>query len=444
MRSAVIAGAILGVAELCKLTLLVFYPLLVVLWVLDRWKNQSPCSSSRLEESKQLIVLFLVSLFFVNCGYLFEGSFTPLKDFRFRSKVFTGCESLQDVPLDGANRFDGSRCLAETLLGHIPVPLPASMVRGIDRQRCDFEKGMPSYLRGEHAKQGWWYYYLYALVVKMPIGTWGLLGLALVCTLFLKGYGGSWRNEMIVILPGLTLFVFVSSQTGFSTHSRYILPALPFLFVWIGKVGMAFTREIRELNPHSTKCVRVLAVIFLTWTIASSLYVYPHSLSYFNELAAVLPTPYDDDYPTPVSSRDAEEKSIWKRVRYVLDAGPRNGPRHLLGSNIDWGQDLFYLEEWYESHAEARPIRAGYWGSYPLELSRIENAGRIPRDPQPGWYAVSVNHLYHRHQEYWNFLNFEPVAMVGYSICIYHITLDDANCVRRELGLPKLHEDLER
>ena len=28
--------------------------------------------------------------------------------------------------------------------------------------------------------------------------------------------------------------------------------------------------------------------------------------------------------------------------------------------------------------------------------------------------------------------------MAGYSIYIYHITLDDANRVRRELGLPEL------
>jgi hypothetical protein len=31
--------------------------------------------------------------------------------------------------------------------------------------------------------------------------------------------------------------------------------------------------------------------------------------------------------------------------------------------------------------------------------------------------------------------------MAGYSICIYHITIDEANRVRRELGLPKLSKD---
>ncbi len=31
--------------------------------------------------------------------------------------------------------------------------------------------------------------------------------------------------------------------------------------------------------------------------------------------------------------------------------------------------------------------------------------------------------------------------MAGYSIYIYHMTLDEANRVRRELGLPELPQD---
>ena len=30
--------------------------------------------------------------------------------------------------------------------------------------------------------------------------------------------------------------------------------------------------------------------------------------------------------------------------------------RHLLGSSIDWGQDLFYLQRWVDSHPEAKGI----------------------------------------------------------------------------------------
>jgi hypothetical protein len=60
----------------------------------------------------------------------------------------------------------------------------------------------------------------------------------------------------------------------------------------------------------------------LLWSIASSLGVYPHSLSYFNELVG----------------------------------GPANGHAHLLDSNIDWGQDLLLLKEWLDAHPEASPL----------------------------------------------------------------------------------------
>ncbi len=50
------------------------------------------------------------------------------------------------------------------------------------------------------------------------------------------------------------------------------------------------------------------------WFVTSSLWIYPHSLSYFNE-------------------------SI---------GGPLNGPEHLLGSAVDWGQDLRYLAQLQE------------------------------------------------------------------------------------------------
>lgn len=59
----------------------------------------------------------------------------------------------------------------------------------------------------------------------------------------------------------------------------------------------------------------------------------------------------------------------------------------------------------------------------------------------PGWYAVSVNEVFWRSRQYRYFLRFEPVAMAGYSIYIYHITVDDANRVRREVGLPEVGEN---
>ena len=97
-----------------------------------------------------------------------------------------------------------------------------------------------------------------------------------------------------------------------------MLPAFPFLFILISRVGKSF-----ELDHRSLAIVVTLA---LGWSIVSSLRVIPHRMSYFNELAG----------------------------------GPMGGHYHLGNSSADWGQDLLYLTKWYDRHPEARPLHPAY------------------------------------------------------------------------------------
>ena len=425
---AIVAGSALGLAQLSRFTLLILYPLFPVLWLvyflskhgkLPRWE--------RLRQAGMMGVIGLMSVYVINLGYAFDGTGTRLGDFRFHTTMLTGSRSLDAIPLEGGNRFAG------TWLAALPVPLPANMLEGIDVQRYDFERGLPSYLRGEWTDHGWWYYYAYALAIKMPLGTWCLVGLAVGATIFGRCYSASWRDEMVVLAPFLVILVFASSQTGFSVHSRYVIPALPFLFVWTSKVA-----RVIEIRPFTQRRLALTAIVVLSlaWSVGSSLAVYPHSLSYFNELVG----------------------------------GPRRGGEHLLDSNIDWGQDLFYLKDWLDEHPGAKLHGLAVWGSYPATLVGIPEtpyppiapaatreggassfAARTLRQmpsegadqfgPKLGWYAISVNYLYGRDRQYRYFLGFQPVAMAGYSIYIYHITIDEANRVRRELGLPELPEE---
>ena len=166
----------------------------------------------------------------------------------------------------------------------------------------------------------------------------------------------------------------------------------------------------------------------------SSLQVYPHSLSYFNEVAG----------------------------------GPMNGSNHQINSSIDWGQNLFHVKRWYDAHPEARPFHLAYFGcvdprrvgvEYDLPpkgpVSPADFVRPNPREigPQPGWYAISVNFLHgmrfaisdgHGGTAFINdpwfvyFHQFQPVATAGYSIWIYHITPDECDRVRIEMGLPPL------
>ena len=412
------AGVALGLAELTKMTWIVLFVLWPAVWMI--WQVRAPHSRRPglwKHGAAQLAAILLLGVYVVNVGYAFEGSFRPLGDYDFVSRTLGGASLQQNDPEPVGNRFRG------TWLGAIPVPLPANYVLGIDLQKMDFERGRWSYLRGEWRLGGWWYYYLYAMGVKVPLGTWVLVALASVVGLFVRGYTGAWRDEVMLLAPLAAVLLLVSSQTGFSHHMRYVLPIFLFAFVWMSKVARAV--ELRHWK------LAAIAGIALAWSVASSLCVYPHSVSYFNGLAG----------------------------------GPENGHNHLLDSNIDWGQDVFHLKRWLDAHPEASPIGLAYWGLYPPELAGIRT-GRVPpmpdpedpepvpkprtAGPQPGWYAVSVNTVHGYGMgglalfPYYNyFLRFEPVAMAGYSIYIYHITPEEANRVRRELGLPELCSETE-
>lgn len=88
-----------------------------------------------------------------------------------------------------------------------------------------------------------------------------------------------------------------------------------------------FAKSVRRLRRFVP---RVLVAAALLWTAGSTLCVYPHQLAYFNELAG----------------------------------GPENGHRHLLGSNLDWGQDVLSAITRQRRHPSAtRPLlllRYGY------------------------------------------------------------------------------------
>lgn len=391
---AVIAGLVLGLAELTKSTWIILFGLWPLIWLV--WVSTRAVSfhTSWHRKTLQLGTILLLGIYLLNLGYGFEGSFTQLKAFSFVSKTLTIVEGDEEnVSSEKKNRFEDS------WIGEIPVPVPRNYLLGIDIQKKDFENfGRESYLRGEFRETGWWYYYLYALAIKVPLGYWILFGLTVIHARWPGSSARtSWQDGFVLAVPALAILILVSSQTGFNHHMRYVLPAFPFAFVWMGQSALWFTKK--------KKLAAVLTGFSLAWAIGSSLWIYPHSLSYFNEIVG----------------------------------GPRNGHHHLLNSNIDWGQDLLFLNDWIEKHPEAKPFHLCYYGYFDPQYLDIDyplppiNEKQDPGfQPSPGWYAISVNYLkgYGWRQPkngYTYFQKYEPVATAGYSIYIFHIKDSDLN-----------------
>ncbi|MBX3444581.1 MAG: glycosyltransferase family 39 protein [Planctomyces sp.] len=425
LATAYSAGLTLGLALLAKLTWVFLFLLWPMIWIgwrlLDR--GRSGASTSWRREGGLLAGVLAMGLLVVNVGYAFNGTGTRLGDFEFVSRRLAGPRSDWDSPRSG-NVYQA------TPLAIIPVLLPKDYVLGLDIVKADIEGGRQVFLGGEFRSDGWWHYYLYAAVVKIPLGTW-LVGLMAVWLAMTRCIGRlpARENLFLVAMP-VFLLVLLSMNPGINGYFRYALPMFPFAFIWMSRAMQAFS--VRAWPAASA------VALGMAWTIVGSLWHLPYSGSYFNELAG----------------------------------GPRNGHAHLLSSNIDWGQDLLHLRDWLRRHPEVRPLGLAFFGGFdpaaagieyhlpPVGPSRLPNGafdvssrGPSQYGPQPGWHAISVHILrgtpawpfngrgrreFVPFQAYAYFLEFEPVAMAGYSIYVYHITLEDANRVRQAMGLPLL------
>jgi hypothetical protein len=399
VASSMLFGLILGGTILIKTSWLLMAFLLPGLWlggqvlsVLRREVTWKTWASLLIAQSFQWLIVAFFATLLINIAYEFSGSGTRLSEYRFFSKELSGehdLKTLDDSSWQGDNRFLG-RWLAA-----IPVPFPKDFVVGLDLQKWDFQRVRMSYLRGEWRDRGWWYYYLYVSAIKEPLPFLALLGLATLLSF------RDWRGfeELVLFAPAVAIYFLVSRETGLTKHIRYVLPALPFAVVFVSRIAAV---------KLSWVGARGIALLF-AWYVSSSLWIYPHSLSYFNELIG----------------------------------GPMNAAEHVIGSNIDWGQDLTYLRRWQEAHPEATPMSvASYVHTVPLEAIGVQSVGEpfnynpgrfnARNGPRAGWFAVDVGHLRPEDGLYRIYDQLNPVAMAGYSFRIYHLTENEAAVLSQE------------
>ena len=138
---------------------------------------------------------------------------------------------------------------------------------------------------------------------------------------------------------------------------RYILPIYPFLIVFAASVvaSKLYNRKVVKISVLSLVCLYII----------SSLSIYPHYLSYFNEFVG----------------------------------GSKNGYKYLVDSNLDWGQDLKGLKV-YMDRKKIDKIKLGYFGSadadyYGINYAYLPSVGLQPKKPgQYWWYEIDDNHKY--------------------------------------------------
>lgn len=249
------------------------------------------------------------------------------------------------------------------------------------------KSGYQSFLWGHYSAAGFREYHFAAFLIKTPIPMLLLAG-ASVARLMVRKYR-RWFDEMFLVAPILAiLLITVPIQKNFGL--RNILPVYPFLFVLAAGTLVSIWRW---------RASKIVAPILGCWYVFSAINIYPHYLPYFNELIG----------------------------------GPSRGIYYLDDSNIDWGQDLKQLVR-YVRERQIQGLRLLFFGDYWLEpaaryygLPYVRmNVFREIEHPQRGWYAISA-HLLQRPQlsrksdiRFDWLERFEPEAVIGHSIYVYH------------------------
>jgi hypothetical protein len=277
--------------------------------------------------------------------------------------------------------------------GGIPVPA-ASHWAGLSYIRSYMASGQVTFLAGRLVDGGHWAYFPLALLLKTPLPV--LIGLVVAIFWSLRrGVGPRWGAIPLLVVP--VAYFATAMVAALNIGHRHLLPVLPFGFVFISQVvgrGRAFARPSRRWGYAA---LGLLAV----WYGVGTLTIFPHTLTYFNELAG----------------------------------GPDNGYHFLADSSVDWGQALKSLKSYLDERGDQEVYLATFSSLdpalYDLRFEPIPpTLGApvtlpAPFDPAPGTYVISVVPL----QGVWVldpdtydwFRHREPVARVGHALFVYRV-----------------------
>jgi len=257
------------------------------------------------------------------------------------------------------------------------------LVNGVVAVKAHNDTGHLSYLLGHTRLTGWWYFYFVALAVKTPIplliaGPTGLVWLAVA------GWrrGDSWQMAPLVLC--VTILVFASSFSRINIGIRHVLILYPFMALGAAYVVGRAGAWMVTLPRRRAVLVAVPLLAVLVWQLSPLWRAYPDYLPYFNEAVA-----------------DPE--------------------RVLVDSDLDWGQDLYRLEQ--RAKALSIPhLSLAYRGTADLTREPLPPLYILPpKQPVKGWVAVSALARTRNTADYAWLNAFTPLERVGKTIDLYFI-----------------------
>jgi len=326
----VLAGVLLGFAIGTKFSALMLLPVFAILYAIRWWQQRERFSA--LHFGGSLLSVAVIAYLAIVLVYLPEAKFfVPAWAMKRPGPAL-------DTVVDRSNMLGDLVCR----VGNIASLQANSFYRGFSDFAQHNAGGHPSYLLGQISDTGWWYYFPVVFLVKTPTADLLLFGFLLtggILVLFRNGFRvtPSWAT---ILVPAV-LYFGLSMTSRIDLGIRHLLPFYPFFFIAIA-AGFFTLFKLRWTSWTG----RVLMIVGLLLA-AESLSAFPDYLSFFN----------------------------------LVSGGTQNGPRYLLDSNIDWGQDLKNLKLYMSTHP-ARPFCLEYFGNADPAYYGM-NVGYVARTNQP-------------------------------------------------------------
>ena len=361
-----------------KYTGLVLFPVLCILNIFLLLLNKKyikPASPAR-RSWKILLFVLCFSLFMINVEYGFRGSFGSINT--YRNSLPENQNITESIISKSVSKIP--------VLSSVPLPVPYGYLRGLDLTiYYDLKVNHPNwylgklYMNGEH----WWHYYPTAMALKLPVASLITISFALYACVFIFRHPGKMEMVYFIFIPSSIIFLLFSFICRSQLGLRLILPVFPFLFTACG-----FSTQYL-LSKKRTGYLILSAL--MSWYIFSSISIYPHYLSYFNEIAG----------------------------------GPIKGIEYFADSNLDWGQDIKGLKK-YMKEKNIKEINLIYYspnGSLETNYYGIKTSDIHGKSDSP--WAISATWLYYADTEPiksdvpFSLKNRKPDDRIGYSINIY-------------------------
>jgi hypothetical protein len=265
----------------------------------------------------------------------------------------------------------------------------------------------PSFLCGLYSESGFALYYPQTFLFKTPLATLAafLLAMALGVTLVVRRAPLAKQSAWAAACLGVPVGIYgvASMMTVLDLGVRYLLPIYPLLFIAIGW-ALAYAR--RRWEPRARLLLAALGLALAVETLAA----FPSFIPFFNAACG----------------------------------GERGGLELLGDSNLDWGQDLKGLAQWWRDYQRRHPetkLYLSYFGnsspryyglrftSLPGDFAPADESDGPPRFPTsgPALLAISATNLQGIYfgralrQPYAALRKERPIAVIGGSIYVYEL-----------------------